>query len=190
MKWCEFIKRKYFHVFTLHRKWIIAILSILLIEVPLNHLHKLSPDRDDISTLERSIVLSCDIDLELWSLGISGDKYPDICIFRFSDTIHDATHDSDMCRFEVVVFFLPHWHFFSDTFLHIFREDLELVRARTTAPRTAHDLWLKCSKSHRLEDISTDLDLERAWSSWLGSERYTDRISYPLLEEDRERCSR
>ena len=47
---------------------------------------------------------SLHIDLELWSLGISGDEYTYIRIACFADTIHDTAHDSYMERFEGFLF--------------------------------------------------------------------------------------
>ena len=105
-------------------------------------------------------MLSGDIDLELGSLGVSGDKYTDIRVARLTDTIHDTPHHGDMKVLESVVFSRPLWHLVSDTLVHILREDLKLVRACSPAPRTTDDLRCEGSESHRLQYISTDLYLQ------------------------------
>jgi hypothetical protein len=172
-----------------------------LVEILLDHRNELATYRHDISSLEGAIVLSGDIDLELWSLGISWDKYPDIRVASFTDTVHDTTHHGDMERTEVTplscghpptsgetrnlgvygshclptcgegdhrvvvgflrtILLLPLWHLGTYSLVHILGEYLELVGTGTPAPRTADDLRSKCSKSHRLQYISTDLYLQ------------------------------
>lgn len=133
-----------------------------LIQISLNYTHELSSHCHDISSLERAIVLTCDIYLKLRRLSISGDKYPDISIACLTNTIHNATHHSDMEVLESTIPPCPLWHLVLDALIHILRKYLELIRTGTTTPRTTDHLWSKSSESHRLEDISTDLDLERA----------------------------
>ena len=105
-------------------------------------------------------MFACNIDLQLWSLGVSWDEYADIRVASLTDTVHDTTHDCYMEMFESVIFSRPLWHLVSDTLVHILREDLELDRTRPPAPRTTDDLRSKSSESHRLHYISTDLYLQ------------------------------
>lgn len=161
-----------------------------MFEIPLDHLHKLSPDGDDISSLKRSIVLPFYIDLKLGSFCISWDKYTNISIFRLPDPIDDTAHDRDMCTLESFIFSWPFGHLLTNPLFHIFCEDLKLIWASTSTSWTAHDLWLKSPKPHRLEDISTDLDFEGTWSAWLWRKRDADSITYPLLKKYRKCSSR